>query len=109
MKYTQEIVDELVSKYTSGVSAKDLAQWLTDETGHSVPERSVIAKLSAIGVYKRKEYVNKRGEAPLKKEVYIERIAQLLDIDVCLMESLEKVTKSALVLIERQIQEKIKE
>jgi hypothetical protein len=103
MKYTQEIVDKLVADYESGVEVKDLAASL------NVVERSVIAKLSSLGVYKRKSYVNKRGEAPLKKEYYIERIAALLDIDACLMESLEKVTKSALVLMERQIVEKLKE
>ena len=100
MKYTQEIVDKLVADYESGVEVKDLAASL------NVVERSVIAKLSSLGVYKRKSYVNKRGEAPLKKEYYIERIAALLDIDACLMESLEKTTKSALVLMERQIVEK---
>jgi hypothetical protein len=103
MKYTQEIVDKLVADYESGVEVKDLAASL------NVVERSVIAKLSSLGVYKRKSYVNKRGEAPLKKEYYIERIAALLDIDACLMESLEKATKSALVLMERQIVEKLKE
>lgn len=103
MKYTQEIVEKLTADYASGKDVKELA----DELG--VAERSVIAKLSSLGVYKRKTYVNKRGETPIKKEVYIERISALLDIDACLLESLEKVTKSALVLIERQIQEKIKE
>lgn len=103
MKYTTEIVEKLIADYESGKDAKTLA----DELG--VAERSVIAKLSSLGVYKRKTYVNKRGEVPLKKEHYIERIAALLEIDVCLMESLEKATKSALVLMEKQIQEKIKE
>lgn len=103
MKYTTEIVEKLIADYESGKEVKVLA----DELG--VAERSVIAKLSSLGVYKRKTYVNKRGEVPLKKEHYIERIAALLEIDVCLMESLEKTTKQALVLIERQIRQKLED
>jgi hypothetical protein len=102
MKYTQEIVEKMVADYEAGVEVKDIAASL------DVVERSVIAKLSSLGVYKRKSYVNKRGEVPLKKEYYIERIATMLEIDACLMESLEKTTKSALVLMERQIKEKLK-
>ena len=97
MKYTNEIVIKLIEDYKNGVSIKDLATQL------DVPERSVIAKLSSLGVYKRKEYLNKRGEVPIKKEVYIDRIAALLDINVDLLESMEKVTKTALVLLEQRI------
>jgi Zn-dependent peptidase ImmA (M78 family) len=99
MKYTNEQVVKLIEDYQSGKAVKEIAAEL------NVPERSVIAKLSSLGVYKRKEYLNKRGEVPIKKEEYIERIATLLDINVELLESLEKVTKSALVLIERQVRE----
>ena len=97
MKYTNEIVIKLIEDYKNGISTKDLAAQL------DVPERSVIAKLSSLGVYKRKEYLNKRGEVPIKKEVYIDRIAALLDINVDLLESMEKVTKTALVLLEQRI------
>jgi hypothetical protein len=103
MKYTQEIVDKMVADYEAGVDVKEIAAKL------DVVERSVIAKLSSLGVYKRKSYVNKRGEVPLKKEYYIERIAKMLDIHIELLESLEKTTKGALVLIEKQLAERIKE
>jgi hypothetical protein len=36
--------------------------------------------------------------------VYIERIGKLLDIDPCLLDSLEKVTKQALVLMDKKIE-----
>jgi hypothetical protein len=68
-----------------------------------VPERSVIAKLSSLGVYKKKNYVNKRGEIPTKKSVHIENIAKLLNMDLELCESLEKVNKLILVAIERAL------
>lgn len=97
MKYTPELLEQIVAEYKAGKTAKELS----DMTGF--PERSIIAKLSSIRVYQRKEYRTKKGEVPTKKEEYINRIAKLLDINVELLESMEKVTKSALVLMEAKI------
>lgn len=98
IKYTKEMLDSMVKDYQDGIDVRAIAEEL------GVPERSVIAKLSSLGIYQKKEYRNKRGETPVKKEEYINRISKLLDINVDLLESLEKVTKSALVLIESKIQ-----
>jgi hypothetical protein len=68
-----------------------------------VPVRSIIAKLSSLGVYQKKSYLNKRGEIPVKKSEHIERIATLLDCDLELLESLEKVNKVVLKLIESRL------
>lgn len=103
MKYTTELIERITKEYQEGKTPKEIALGL----GPEVPERSVIAKLSSLGVYQRKSYLNKRGEVPVKKEEYIERIAALLDINVDLLESLEKVTKSALVLLEKRLVEKL--
>jgi hypothetical protein len=99
MKYTHDITTKLILDYSNGDgrSVAELAAEL------EVLPRSIIAKLSSLGVYKRKEYLDKRGETPVKKEVYIDRIAQKLTIPVELLESLEKVTKSALVLMDARI------
>ena len=97
MKYTQEMTEKLVADYTGGRNVDEMAAEL------NVPKRSVIAKLSSLGVYKAKVYVNKRGEQPIKKEEYIVRIASLLGIDVNLLDSMEKVTKTALTLIESAV------
>ncbi len=105
MKYTIEITNRMIAEYKSGKSVEDIATELTEELGEEVKPRSVIAKLSSLGVYRRKEYLNKRGEPPVKKEEYIQRIAEILDINVDLLESMEKVTKTALVLIEKQTRE----
>ena len=103
MKYTKEITDRLVTKYAAGTPIFDLASEL------SVPERSIIAKLSSMGVYQKKAYVNKRGEVPTKKSEYIEKIANLLDMDLELLESLEKVNKGVLVAIERALDPKLQQ
>jgi hypothetical protein len=97
MKYTKEMTDRLLKDYQGGVPTQDIALEL------DVPERSVIAKLSALGVYKKKEYRNKRGEVPIKKEQYIERIADLLNVQIDILESLEKCNKNVLKLLEEAL------
>ena len=99
MKYTKEVTDKLIQDYKAGISVADLALEL------DVPERSIIAKLSSLGVYQKKQYLNKRGELPVKKSEHIERIATLLDCNLELLESLEKVNKGVLKLIEDKLRE----
>jgi len=97
MKYTKEITDRLVTDYQAGIGIEELAKNL------DVPARSIIAKLSSLGVYQRRQYLNKRGEVPVKKSEYIERIGKLLDMNLELLESLEKVNKGVLAVIEREL------
>ena len=104
MKYTQEITQKLVGLYQSGLSVPEISALMTLEYGEHVPDRSIIAKLSSLGVYTKKAYTTKRGEIPIKKEEYIERIAALLDVNAEILESLEKVNKSVLALIESRLQ-----
>ena len=117
MKYTKDLTDLLLHSYTSTqLSVPECAEILTlrcnsalieklgaaasdDPAYETVPERSVIAKLSSLGVYRKKEYLTKRGEIPVKKDEYIERIAKLLDVQSDFLESLEKVNKGVLALI----------
>ena len=100
MKYDKNLTARIVAEYNSGSSAAQIATALTLETGESVPERSIIAKLSSLGIYRKKTYLTKRGETPVKKEEYITRIAKLLDVNAEILESLEKVNKNVLQLIE---------
>jgi intein/homing endonuclease len=99
MKYTKEITDKLIADYNSGIPVSELAESL------EVPERSIIAKLSNLGVYKKKVYLNKNGEPPIKKDVYIDKIAELLDTNIELLESLEKVNKRVLILITEALED----
>lgn len=97
MKYNNETTKKLIADYQAGVSTGDLATQL------DVPERSIIAKLASLGVYKKKEYTNKQGLPSIKKEEYVERIAKLLNTNVELLESLEKVNKSVLKMLEEAL------
>lgn len=123
MKYTQELTDKIVEIYVEQTKiasdgrvsksslavvaeiAEYLKQFNLDAAGTpmDVPERSIIAKLSSMGVYKKKEYLTKRGEVPIKKEEYIDRIAKHLAVNVELLESLEKVNKSVLVMLDNAL------
>lgn len=97
MKYTTELVQKITADRNLGATPAEIA------LKYELPERSVIAKLSSLGLYKRKEYVNKLGEAPVKKEEYVERIAKLLGKDVELLESLEKANKNVLKMLEQAL------
>jgi hypothetical protein len=101
MKYTPELLAILVTAYKAAPGL-DTVNALAKE--HDLPPRSIISKLSSLGIYKKKEYLNKRGELPTKKEVYIDQIADMLGIEPQLLESLEKVTKIALVQMHESIQ-----
>ena len=103
MKYDKEITQKLIADYESGKTVPELSAMMTLQHGEEVPQRSIIAKLSSLGVYRKKEYLTKRGEVPIKKEEYIERIAKLLDVNAEILESLEKVNKSVLALIEKKL------
>lgn len=89
-RYTQELIDELITSYRSGVPVGELAQQ------YELPLRSVIAKLSQLGVYERKGYRTKTGEVPVPKRELIERLGELLDEELELLDSLEKVNKRIL-------------
>jgi hypothetical protein len=98
LKYDKETTDKLLEQYAAGVSTEELALQF------DVPKRSIIAKLSSLGVYKTKTYLNKRGEVPVKKEEYVERIAKLLNVHLEQLESLEKVNKNVLKMLEEALQ-----
>ncbi len=97
MKYTPEITKEIVESYQNGTTVDQIAEKF------SVPPRSVIAKLSSLGVYQKKLYLNKRGEVPVKKETLLESIATKLGVTPEMVESLEKCNKSVLVLINNRL------
>ena len=94
MKYTPENVQKIVASYNLGAAPKEIA------LEYDVPERSIIAKLASLGVYKRKEYLTKQGEVPIKKAEYIENIAKLLNVDLETLDSLEKVDKNVLKMLQ---------
>jgi len=97
MKYTKEITDKIVEDYQAEIAVSKIAEELR------VPERSIVAKLSSMGIYRKQRYLNKRGEVPRKKFEMIEKLAQLLGVPSDQLESLEKVNKNVLKLLETRL------
>lgn len=93
VNYTAEQTQQIVADYTAGVSVEQIAQTL----GKSV--RSIVAKLSREGVYKKKEYTTKTGEAVVKKDAAADAIGAMLGMAENDIESLTKANKTALKLI----------
>jgi hypothetical protein len=58
-----------------------------------------VAKLSREGVYKRKEYVSKTGERPVRKDATADEIGKIAGLSEGEVDSLTKANKTALVKI----------
>ena len=93
INYTPEQTAQIVSDYQTGVSVEQIAQSMGKTA------RSIIAKLSREGVYKKKEYVTKNGNAPVKKDTLADKIGALCDLTEAEMESVAKANKTALAKI----------
>lgn len=93
VNYTPEMTAKALSEYASGTSVEAIAEML----GRNV--KSIIAKLTREGVYKKKEYVSKTGEKPVKKDATADAIGAVLNMTESEIESLTKANKTALVKI----------
>lgn len=85
--YNEAMINDIMSKYqtTPALASK-----------HGKTPRSVIAKLSALGVYVKPTPVTKVGTPIIKKEVFINQIQEALGVVV---PSLDKVNKADLQLL----------
>lgn len=90
VNYTPEQTKQIVADYTAGVAVEQIAEAMGKST------RSIVAKLSREGVYRKKEYVGKTGEKPVKKDVHADAIGAILGLSEPDTESLTKANKSAL-------------
>ncbi len=91
VNYTAEQTAAIVGDYKAGVSVEQIAI----AVGKSV--RSVVAKLSREGVYQKKEYTTKKGDAPVKKDALASELMLLASLTEAEADSLAKVNKTALV------------
>ena len=85
-----------MADYQAAPTAETVAA-LAEKFGKSI--RSIVAKLSREGVYKKKEYVGKTGEKPVKKDAHADAIGAILKLAENDIESLTKANKSALKAI----------
>lgn len=90
VNYTPEQTTSMLADYAAGMTTEAIAESL----GKTV--RSVVAKLSREGVYKKKEYVSKTGEKPVKKDAHADAIGAILRLSEGEIDSLTKANKSVL-------------
>ena len=86
--YTDEMISTITSQYSAN-PVRATVDALADQFGKS--PRSVIAKLSALGIYQKPVQVTKRGEPVVKKEVIVAQVFERLGRDD--LPSLGKMTK----------------
>ena len=95
VNYTAEQTAAMLADYAGGTGAT--VEQIAKKLGKSV--RSVVSKLSREGVYKKKEYKTKNGEAVVKKDAHADAIGAILGLPENDIESLTKANKSALKAI----------
>jgi hypothetical protein len=92
-KYTDDDTRTLIDLYNKTTSIEKIALIL-DRT-----PKSVISKLTSLGLYHKQPYLDKQGLPPKKKLEYVQDIAAHLNVPEELVESLEKCTKYTLKCI----------
>lgn len=90
LNYTPEQTARVLEMYAEGVTVESIAETFGKTT------RSIIAKLSREGVYKKKEYLTKTGEKVEKKDQTADAIGAVLGLTEAEVESLTKANKTAL-------------
>jgi hypothetical protein len=90
VNYTPEQTAQIVNDYANGVSVEQIAETLQKSV------RSIVAKLSREGVYKKKEYKTKTGAPVVKKDAHADAIGAILKMSENEIESLTKANKTAL-------------
>jgi len=91
--YTEEMIASMLDQY-EGSPVRATVDQIASQFNKT--PRSIIAKLSALGVYQKPVAVTKRGEPIVKKEVYIAKIQAALNTELT---SFEKMTKADLEVL----------
>lgn len=87
--YTKEDTQFLIENYNDNVAE------LAVQLGKS--EKSIIGKLSKMGIYRKPEYLGKTGERPITKLELATRISERLEIPLPGLEKAPKETLRALL------------
>jgi hypothetical protein len=103
INYTDEETEVLKKEYTENPCDETIAS-LAETLGKS--NRSIISKLSKMGIYKAKTYLSKNGERPVKKEELVAKLAQALNEEVESLPGLEKVNKVTLIKLLKAVSKK---
>lgn len=99
--YSQEDIEYITHEYSKNPN-RDTVDCLAKEL--NVSSRSIIGKLSKLGVYKKVPYTPKYAEKPISKEELVSDIAHCLDLDLEALSGLSSSKKPALLLLHDRLQ-----
>lgn len=100
INYTADQESNIVAMATgteNGLLNSTHAEILAKDFGKTV--KSVVAKLSRMGLYQKKEYKTKNGESVIKKDAHADAIGAILELTEAEIDSLTKANKTALAKI----------
>ncbi len=100
VNYTEaqaERVAEVYQAADSDETRKEAVTFLADEMGRK--PASIRAKLVSLKIYRKPEYVSKKGSTVETKDKIVSTIAGILGVTEAQLGGLEKATKPALELI----------
>ena len=92
--YSETMIAEITAKYSAD-PVRATVDALADKFGKS--PRSIIAKLSALGIYQKAERVTKRGEPVVKKEFFVNAVTERLGRELPSVAKMTKVDLQALL------------
>ena len=92
--YSETMIAEITSKYSAD-PVRATVDALADQFGKS--PRSIIAKLSALGIYQKPQRVTKAGAPVVKKEVFVEAVNKRLGRELPSVAKMTKVDLQALL------------
>ena len=92
--YTKEEESYLLEAYSGAVDK----QFVIDELASQLQKsrRSIIGKLSRLGIYEKKVYLTKRGESPVTKLELVHLLSEKNNWQLEKLEGLEKAPKEVL-------------
>lgn len=96
VNYTAEQTATIVAAYVAAPTPATV-EAMSLQFGKTV--KSIVAKLSREGVYKKKEYTTKTGGVAIKKDAHADGIGAILKMSEGEIDSLTKANKTALVKI----------
>lgn len=100
VNYTAEqeaVIAATAGKAENGMLNAAAAEMLAADFGKTV--KSVVAKLSRMGVYQKKVYTTKTGDAVVKKDSLADKLAEIVGLSEAEADSLTKANKTALAKI----------
>jgi hypothetical protein len=86
--YSEEIIATMVAEYEANPT-RETVDALAEQFGK--PVRSIISKLSALGVYQKATPAAKKAEPIIKKEVYVAQLNERLGVELPSVGNMTKV------------------